>query len=256
MAGRLIDAGVDAGLARPAHERALVAPPRRPEPRLRWLQQQDVSYSVLSQLTDRGVEAFKQSFGTAADRAAGRAQKIPLMTLWYGANDSVLEGRPQHVSENDYGMHLSEIMTMVTSENSEYYSPETKIILIGVTPIVEEDRHKGQLARWKEFGSKGEAPTLDRSLQHSEEYRDTPGMVVHECHEEDEPIVTLDAWGAIERAAGGREPDQLRPFFYWSEIDMNNVEKTMAPKPKADAGSKHAREEEDADVEQQKKLKN
>lgn len=37
---------------------------------------------------------------------------------------------------------------------------------------------------------------------------------------------------------------------------MNNVEKTMAPKPKADAGSKHAREEEDADVEQQKKLKN
>lgn len=135
------------------------------------------------------------------------------MTLWYGANDSVLEGRPQHVSENDYGMYLSEIMHMVTSENSKYYSPETKIILIGVTPIVEEDRHKGQIARWKEFGSKGEEPTLDRSLQHSEEYRDTPDMVVQECHDDDDPIVTLDAWGAIERAAGGRGPDQLRPFF-------------------------------------------
>lgn len=30
----------------------------------------------------------------------------------------------------------------------------------------------------------------------------------------------------------------------------------MAPKPKADAGAKHGREEEDADVEQQKKAKN
>lgn len=168
----------------------------------------------MQELTRRGVEAFKRSFGTAADRAAGRAQKIPLMTLWYGANDSVLEGRPQHVSENDYGMHLADILQMVTSEDSEWYSPETKIILIGVTPIVEEDRHKGQLARWREFGCKGAEPTLDRDIRHTQEYRDTPGMLLHVCFEDDEPpIVPLDAWGAIERAAGGCEPDQLRPFF-------------------------------------------
>ena len=36
---------------------------------------------------------------------------------------------------------------------------------------------------------------------------------------------------------------------------MDNVEETMAPQPKADAGSKHDCEE-DADIEQQKKLKN
>lgn len=37
---------------------------------------------------------------------------------------------------------------------------------------------------------------------------------------------------------------------------MDNVQETMAPKPKTDAGSKHGRDEEDTDVEQQKKLKN
>lgn len=165
-------------------------------------------------LTCRGIEAFKQSFGTAADRAAGRAQKIPLMTVWFGANDSVLEGRPQYVEEDQYGQNLGEILQMVTDSSSKWYSPETKIILIGLPPIIEADRHQGQLARWREFGSQGEEPTLDRSLRNSETYRDTPGMVLHLGFEEDEaPIVELDAWGAIEKAAGGREPDQLRPFF-------------------------------------------
>lgn len=134
------------------------------------------------------------------------------MTIWYGANDSVLEGRPQFVEENEYGGNLSEIISLVTYDKSEYYSPETKIILIGVTPIIEEDRLKGQLKRWEEFGSKGDPPTLDRNLDHSESYRDTLGLLIHE-HHDDEPVVELDAWGAIEKAAGGVEPDQLRPFY-------------------------------------------
>lgn len=41
----------------------------------------------------------------------------------------------------------------------------------------------------------------------------------------------------------------------WSEIDVNNVAMSMAPKPN-EAGAKHGREEEDVDIEEQKKPKN
>jgi len=147
-------------------------------------------------------------FPTRADREAGRAQDVQLLTIWFGANDAVHEGLPQYVPLDRYKANLATIVENVRSPKSKWYSPNTRIVLISAPPIIEAERAKGQLARWREFGSKGEPPKLDRDVENTKAYAMAAVDVGRELG-----IPTVDLWHAVVRAAGGNDPEKLMPFF-------------------------------------------
>jgi hypothetical protein len=46
------------------------------------------------------------------------AQRIKLMTIWFGTNDSVLEGESQHVPLDKYKANLSHLDTKILRPKS------------------------------------------------------------------------------------------------------------------------------------------
>jgi lysophospholipase L1-like esterase len=147
-------------------------------------------------------------FPTREDRAAGRSQDVQLMTIWFGANDAVHEGLPQYVPLPKFKANLRTLVDNVRNQDSKWYSPNTRLVLVSCPPIIEEERQLGQLARWREFGSKGEPPKLDRDAENTKAY----AMAVVEVGRELD-VPTVDLWHAVVDAAGGDEPDKLKPFF-------------------------------------------
>ena len=63
------------------------------------------------------------------------AQRIRLLTIWFGCNDACLPGSRQHVPLTSFATNLATLIQMVRSPESPYYSPITKIILINPPPI-------------------------------------------------------------------------------------------------------------------------
>lgn len=163
-----------------------------------------------TQLTtdDRGIPAFEQVFPTIADRTAGKAQDVQLLTIWFGANDAVHADRPQYVPLDRFRSNLRTIVNNVRDKDSKWYSPNTRIVIISCPPIIEAERQLGQLARWREFGSKGEAPTLDRDVANTKAYAMAAVEVGKELG-----VPAVDLWTAVVTAAGGEEPEKLKPFF-------------------------------------------
>lgn len=95
--------------------------------------------------------------------------KRRLKTLWFGANDAVLEDRPQHVPIDRYKDNLKFFISQLRSEESPYYSPDTTIIVVTPPPIDEGSRRIDQVRKW------GEHCTKDRSWEVTQQY----GMSIH-----------------------------------------------------------------------------
>ena len=57
------------------------------------------------------------------------------MTIWLGANDSVLPFRKQHVPLADFSENLTQLVRTFTSPASAYYSAETRVILLTPPPV-------------------------------------------------------------------------------------------------------------------------
>lgn len=125
-----------------------------------------------------------------------------------GANDAVLPGRPQYVPLDKFQANIKHLAAMVRDPKSEWYSPDTRVVLISPPPIIEEERLKGQMARWKEFGSEGPAPLLDRDAENTHKYAEAVVAVGKETG-----IPTVDLWSAVVKHAGGNTPDKLRPYL-------------------------------------------
>lgn len=58
-----------------------------------------------------------------------------LLTIWLGANDACLPGEKQHVPIDEFAGNLTKMVRMITDKSSEWYSPETRIILFTPPPI-------------------------------------------------------------------------------------------------------------------------
>lgn len=109
--------------------------------------------------------------------------------------------------------NLVTLVQMVRDPSSKWYSPNTRIVLISAPPIVEDDRLKGQMTRWREYVALGGAtedcpPSLDRDVENTERYAAAAVEVGRELG-----IPTVDLWHAVVNRAGGNDPDKLRPYF-------------------------------------------
>jgi isoamyl acetate esterase len=96
------------------------------------------------------------------------AARVRLLTIWFGANDASLPPKTQHVPLPDFASGLTELITLVTSPESEYYSPDTRIILIAPPPFdptTREDRRFEVTRQYaeavKQVGTDQSVPVVD-----------------------------------------------------------------------------------------------
>lgn len=115
---------------------------------------------------------------------------------------------PQYCPLEQFKSNLATMINMIRDPTSEWYSPETRLVLITPPPFVPEDRAAAQIEKWKLFGSKGEPPTLDRDPERTKSYVDAVLEVGTEFG-----IPTVNMWQAIVDDAGGLESTKLRPYF-------------------------------------------
>jgi len=80
------------------------------------------------------LAAFKQCIAKR-DEVTPHTSRIRLLIVWLGANDSVLPWREQYVPLSLFTENLTDIVHTVSSPSSEYYFPDTKIILLTPPPI-------------------------------------------------------------------------------------------------------------------------
>ncbi|GMK54412.1 hypothetical protein CspeluHIS016_0109980 [Cutaneotrichosporon spelunceum] len=159
--------------------------------------------------TDNALAAFESIWATRKEREAGRAQPTRLITIWFGANDAVVEGGWQHVPLDRFESNLETIVNRVRNPGSRWYSPQTRIVLMSCPPVVVADRHAAQIAKWKEFGSKGQSPWPDRNPENTKKYAMAAVEVGKKLG-----VPTLDVYHALCDAAGSEEQGKLARFLY------------------------------------------
>ncbi|WRT65393.1 uncharacterized protein IL334_002336 [Kwoniella shivajii] len=159
--------------------------------------------------SDWAIPVFEQVFATKEAREKGFAQNVKLITIWLGANDAVLPSSPQNVPLDRYKANLVQLINLVKDPSSQYYSPETKVIMINAPPIIPDAWVEARIEKWKSFGSEGPKPDQNRDRKVTKEYANACIVVG-----ENEGVDVVDIWTAIVDAAGGESDRQLAPYFY------------------------------------------
>lgn len=118
---------------------------------------------------------------------------VRLLTIWFGANDSVLPSERQHVPLPQFIANLKHLITTVRSPLSEYYSPETRILLISNPPV-------NTYQRGADLASRDPPRECDREFGVTKLYAEA---VVKTAKEED--VAFADVWTALWEAAGEDE---------------------------------------------------
>ncbi|KAF8455420.1 GDSL Lipase/Acylhydrolase family protein [Terfezia claveryi] len=117
--------------------------------------------------------------------------QIKLMTVFFGANDAVIEGLPQHVSLEEYRTNLHRI---VTHEVLQRHNP--KLILITPPPICEYKTH--------EHDRENGRTQKQRKAARTKEYVDVALEVGR-----DTKIPTVNLWNVFMEYAGWSEGEPL-----------------------------------------------
>lgn len=116
-----------------------------------------------------------------------------VLTIWFGANDACIKPSPQHVPLAAFAANLKQMVDMIKSPKSQYYSPATRIILISPPPVNTHARKAALAAR--------EPPlALDREFEITRAYADA----VHDVATA-EGVAFADVWTAIWGAAKNDE---------------------------------------------------
>ena len=118
---------------------------------------------------------------------------VRLLTIWFGANDSVLPSERQHVPLAQFVANLKHLIAMVRSPSSEYYSPKTRILLISPPPV-------NTYQRGAELASRDPPRACDREFEYTKLYA---RAVVKTA--QDEGVAIADVWTVIWKAAGEEE---------------------------------------------------
>jgi lysophospholipase L1-like esterase len=126
--------------------------------------------------------------------------KVMLLTIWFGANDACILPSPQHVPLPKFTSNLVHMVQLVKSSDSEYYSPNTRILLFTPPPI-------NTYQRGADLRSRDPPQELDRKFEITKAYADAVKEVGKK-----EGIAVLDVWTALYEAAG-RDERQLEKYL-------------------------------------------
>ena len=111
--------------------------------------------------------------------------KIRILTVWFGANDACIPPSPQHVPLDKFKDNLSQIINLVKSPESKYYSPKTEILLLTPPPI-------NTFQRYADLAARDPPLELDRKFEITQDYAEAVKSVAkqHSAH-------IVDIFGAI-----------------------------------------------------------
>ncbi|KAG5354212.1 Isoamyl acetate-hydrolyzing esterase 1 like protein [Termitomyces sp. T112] len=149
--------------------------------------------------TDWASPIFRKILATRDEREY--VPKIRLLVIWFGANDSCIKPSPQHVPIEKFAANLREWVDIVHSPNSEFYSPETRIILITPPPV-------NTYQRRADLESRDPARYLDREFETTKSYSEAVKDVARE-----KKVPVTDIWTALWEAAG-KDEQSLSKFMY------------------------------------------
>ncbi|KAG8826461.1 hypothetical protein FRC18_010066 [Serendipita sp. 400] len=142
--------------------------------------------------TEWALPIFEKMFTKKENHSA--YQKCKLLTIWFGANDACLSFSRQHVPLARYKENLQWMVRSLREQDSEYYSPSTRIIFITPPPI-QEDRWAGLLA------DRDPPQEKDRTWEHTKAYVEAVKETANDLN-----VPYVDAWDALWRAAGEQQP--------------------------------------------------
>ncbi|OCB89697.1 SGNH hydrolase [Sanghuangporus baumii] len=141
--------------------------------------------------TEWTIPVFEQCLARRNEQSS--AQKIRLLTIWYGANDATLPGFRQHIPLEKFGANLTRLVNMVRDPSSEWFSSETKLFLITPPPF--------NVHQWVAgTNSAGVPHERDRDFKVTAEY----AQKVREVGAS-EKIPVVDVWRALWNIAGQTE---------------------------------------------------
>ncbi|KAG8898359.1 hypothetical protein FRB99_007492 [Tulasnella sp. 403] len=162
-------------------------------------------YARKLDVVNRGLSGYNSEwampvFEQIFPKKANTGPKVRLLVIWFGANDSCLSPSPQHLPLDLFASNIRQMISMVRSPDSAWYSPETEIILITPPPINEQ-------ARAADLASRNPPIALDRSVANSKLYVDAVTEIGRE-----NGIPVVDMHDPIWTATGG-DPDKLAEYL-------------------------------------------
>lgn len=124
-----------------------------------------------------------------------------------GANDCVIPGDFQHVPLDRYKSNLSKLISWIRSPSSEYYSPDTAIIMITPPPVIDEKWFKAMQKLQAERGQ-------EVSQQHTRT-SERAHTYAKACLEvaEGEQVQCIDMYSGLIEAAGGSDLEHLDAYL-------------------------------------------
>lgn len=139
------------------------------------------------------------------------------MLIPSGANDAVLSPAIVHVPLDRYKDNLRSMIHLLRSPESEYYSPDTAIVLMTPPPIL-ADYWRRQHVNWAL--REGVANTAEEALKGSDRSAKVTASYAAGCVEvaENLGVQVVDVYSGLIRAAGGTTEDALLPFFTYCPI--------------------------------------
>ncbi|KAG6919961.1 hypothetical protein DXG01_013310 [Tephrocybe rancida] len=149
--------------------------------------------------TDWATPVLKKALATRQEQEY--VPKVRLLTIWFGANDACLPPSPQYVPLKKFASNLRDWVDLVHSPKSEYYSPDTRIILITPSPV-------NTYQRRADLESREPPRLLDRDFETTRRYAEAVKDVARE-----KGVACTDVWTAFWEAAGKNEP-ALEKFMY------------------------------------------
>ncbi|KIK59855.1 hypothetical protein GYMLUDRAFT_44325, partial [Collybiopsis luxurians FD-317 M1] len=141
--------------------------------------------------TEWGIPVFKQVFATREQQK--HLPTVRLLLIWFGANDACLIHSPQHVPLAKFASNLKYLVNLVQSDRSEYYSPNTCIVLATPPPV-------NTYQREADLGSRNPPLQLDRDFETTRRYAEAVRDVARE-----EGVGLVDIWTKAWDAAGHDE---------------------------------------------------
>jgi len=145
------------------------------------------------------IPILEQTFATQHEQK--HVPKVRILTIWLGANDAALPGTPQHVPLPAYSANLSKLVHMITDSSSQWYSPDTRILLLTPPPV---NTHQWRVHREQQDPPRG----LDRDFEVTRTY----AMAVKDVAAKD-GVPVVDLWTKVWDACGHVE-EKLSEYLY------------------------------------------
>ncbi|KAJ7285684.1 GDSL Lipase/Acylhydrolase [Mycena rebaudengoi] len=141
--------------------------------------------------TDWAIPVLEQCL--ADQEGQKHAPKVKILTIWFGANDACIKPSIQHVPLEKFKQNIKDMVDLVQSPKSPYYSPSTRIIVITPPPI---STH----LRAMDLASRTPALEMDREFETTKAYAEGVKDAVAGCD-----VALVDVWTEIWNAAGAQE---------------------------------------------------